>query len=72
MTYTKSQVVQSNNYYAFGLQTSQSWTRMDTKPNQYLYNAGSELNVATSNYDMMFRSYDPAIGRMSGVDPNGK
>ena len=59
----------SNNYYAFGLQTSQSWTRIDTKPNQYLYNAGSELNEATSNYEMMFRSYDPAIGRMSGVDP---
>ena len=69
VTYTKSQVVQSNNYYAFGLQTKDSWTRMDTKPNQYLYNAGSELNEATSSYDMMFRSYDPAIGRMSGVDP---
>ncbi|MEQ9413155.1 MAG: RHS repeat-associated core domain-containing protein, partial [Cyclobacteriaceae bacterium] len=67
--YTKSKVVQSNNYYAFGLQTKDSWTRMDTKPNQYLYNAGSELNEATSNYEMMFRSYDPAIGRMSGVDP---
>ncbi|MCB9236343.1 MAG: hypothetical protein H6580_00275 [Flammeovirgaceae bacterium] len=69
VTYTKSQVVQSNNYYAFGLQTKDSWTRMATQPNQYLYNAGSELNEATSNYEMMYRSYDPAIGRMSGVDP---
>ena len=69
INYQKSKIVQSNNYYAFGLQTKDSWTRIDTKPNQYLYNAGSELNVATSNYDMMFRSYDPAIGRMSGVDP---
>ena len=69
VTYTKSQVVQSNNYYAFGLQTKDSWTRMDTKPNQYLYNAGSELNTLTSNYEMLFRSYDPTIGRMSGVDP---
>jgi len=59
----------SNNYYAFGLQTKDSWTRMATQPNQYLYNAGSELNEATSNYEMMYRSYDPAIGRMSGVDP---
>ncbi|MCB0540742.1 MAG: hypothetical protein KDE33_24715, partial [Bacteroidetes bacterium] len=67
--YTKSKVVQSNNYYAFGLQTKDSWTRIDTKPNQYLYNAGSELNEATNNYEMIFRSYDPAIGRMSGVDP---
>jgi len=69
VTYTKSQVVQSNNYYAFGLQTKDSWTRMDTNPNQYLFNTGSELNEATSNYEMMYRNYDPAIGRMSGVDP---
>ena len=69
INYQKSQIVQSNNYYAFGLQTKDSWTRIDSKPNQYLYNAGSELNEATSNYEMMYRSYDPAIGRMSGVDP---
>jgi RHS repeat-associated protein len=68
VNYQKSQIVQSNNYYAFGLQTSDSWTRIDTKPNQYLYNAGSELNDLTSNYEMFFRGYDPAIGRMSGVD----
>ena len=67
--YTKSKVVQTSNYYAFGLQTKDSWTRMATQPNQYLYNAGSELNEATNNYEMMYRSYDPAIGRMSGVDP---
>ena len=69
INYQKSKIVHSNNYYAFGLQTKDSWMRMDTKPNQYLYNAGSELNEATSNYEMMFRNYDPAIGRMSGVDP---
>lgn len=69
VTYTKSQVVQSNNYYAFGLQTSQSWTRIDAKPNQYLYNGGSELNSTTNSYEMFFRDYDPAIARMSGVDP---
>ncbi|MCB9047774.1 MAG: hypothetical protein H6550_16685, partial [Chitinophagales bacterium] len=68
VTYTKSQVVQTNNYYAFGLQTKDSWTRIDTKPNQYLYNSGSELNKVTGNYEMFFRGYDPAIGRMSGVD----
>lgn len=68
VNYTKSQIVQSNNYYAFGLQTKDSWTRIDTKPNQYLYNAGSEYNAATDNYEMPFRSYDPALGRMNGVD----
>jgi len=67
ISYQKSQVVQHNSYYAFGM-TAESWTRFDTKPNQYLYNAGSELNAKTGSYEMYFRNYDPAIARMSGVD----
>jgi RHS repeat-associated protein len=69
VTYKKSQVVQSNNYYAFGMQTSESWTRTGTQPNKYLYNGGSELNGSTGNYEMFFREYDPALGRMNAVDP---
>ncbi|MCO5272720.1 MAG: hypothetical protein M9954_13765 [Cyclobacteriaceae bacterium] len=61
INYQKSKIVQSNNYYAFGLQTKDSWTRIDTKPNQYLYNAGSELNEATSNYDMMLEATTPPL-----------
>jgi len=34
----------------------------------YLYNAGSELNESTNNYQTFFRDYDPALGRMVGVD----
>jgi RHS repeat-associated protein len=62
-------VIQSNTYYAFGMQTSESWTRTDTQPNKYLYNAGSELNGSTGNYEMFFREYDPALGRMNAIDP---
>ena len=36
---------------------------------QLFYNAGSELNKTTSNYEMFFREYDPALGRMMSVDP---
>jgi|APTNR8051073442_1049403.scaffolds.fasta_scaffold06019_4 RHS repeat-associated protein len=36
---------------------------------QLFYNAGSELNKTTSNYEMFFREYDPALGRMTSVDP---
>jgi RHS repeat-associated protein len=68
VTYTKGPVVQNTNYYPFGLQTADSWTRIDAKPNQYLYNAGSELNNLTGTYETFFRGYDPSIGRMSGVD----
>ena len=40
-----------------------------TGGNNFLYNAGSELNKTTSNYEMFFREYDPALGRMMSVDP---
>jgi RHS repeat-associated protein len=39
------------------------------KGNNYLYNSGSELNTTTNNYEMFFREYDPALGRMNAVDP---
>jgi RHS repeat-associated protein len=66
---TKSPVVQVSNYYPFGLQTSDSYTRIDTKENPYLFNAGSKLNEHTGNYEMFFREYDPVLGRMTAVDP---
>lgn len=51
-----------------GLQTSTSWTR-ENHSNNYLYNAANELNPTTQWYEMFFRGYDPAIGRMLQVDP---
>ncbi|MFN7611606.1 MAG: RHS repeat-associated core domain-containing protein, partial [bacterium] len=68
MTYTPTNILQYNEYYPFGLQTANSWTR-DSTSNVYLYNAGSEFNSATGNYEMAFREYDPAIGRMTAIDP---
>ena len=50
ITHTKSNVIQYNEYYPFGLQTSSSWTRDNTLDNNYLYNAGSELNDNTGWY----------------------
>jgi RHS repeat-associated protein len=68
VTQTKSNVIQYNEYYPFGLQTSTSWTR-DNSKNDFLYNAGSELNASSGWYETMFRGYDPAIGRFLQVDP---
>ncbi len=68
MTYTPNRVIQSSEYYPFGLQTANSWTRESSK-NDYLYNAGSELNAASGWYEMFYRGYDPALGRMLQVDP---
>lgn len=69
VTHTPTNIVQYNEYYPFGLQTVNSWSREETINNNFLYNGGSELNSATNNYEMFFREYDPAIGRMNSVDP---
>ncbi|MBX2966555.1 MAG: hypothetical protein KF845_10445 [Cyclobacteriaceae bacterium] len=38
VTHTKSNVIQYNEYYPFGLQTNTNWTRENTYGNAYLYN----------------------------------
>ena len=50
VTHTKTNIVQYNEYYPFGLRTSTSWTREDSK-NDFLYNAGSELNATSGWYE---------------------
>ncbi|MBL7875142.1 MAG: hypothetical protein JNL53_05730, partial [Cyclobacteriaceae bacterium] len=69
MTHTKSNVIQYNEYYPFGLQTANSWTRENTTGNNFLGNGGTELNATTSVYDLHYRNYDPVLGRMNQVDP---
>jgi len=64
----KAPLKKRDNYYPFGLQTADSWVADQTEVNNYLYNAASELNETTNNYQTFFRDYDPALGRMTGVD----
>jgi RHS repeat-associated protein len=45
-----------------------SWTREGNK-NDYLYNAGNELNSNSQWYETFFRGYDPALGKFLQVDP---
>ena len=66
--HTPTNVIQYNEYYPYGLQTGNSWTR-DDHSNNYLYNAGNELNPVSGWYEMFYRGYDPALGRMLQVDP---
>ena len=69
MSYTPGNVIQSNEYYPFGLQTANSWTRDNTTGNNFLGNGGTELNTTSQVYDLQFRNYDPILGRMNQVDP---
>ena len=50
------------------MQTANSWTRAGTT-NNFLANGGTELNPVTQVYDLDFRNYDPALGRLNQVDP---
>jgi len=62
-------VIQYNEYYPFGLQTANSWTRENVTGNNFLGNGGTELNTTSNLYDLDYRNYDPILGRMNGVDP---
>jgi RHS repeat-associated protein len=77
ITHQKSQVIQADDYYPFGL-TFNSYSRESSVENRYLYNQGSrgkkfnteritdlDLNIDLTKY----RAYDPAIGRWWQVDP---
>lgn len=69
VTQTKSNLIQYNEYYPFGMQTANSWTRENTLGNNFLANGGTELNKTSALYDLDYRNYDPILGRMNGVDP---
>ncbi|MBI3221289.1 MAG: RHS repeat-associated core domain-containing protein, partial [Bacteroidetes bacterium] len=69
VTQTKSPVVATNDYYAFGL-TFNSYPRENSTQQNYLYNGKElqdELNVGWLDYGA--RMYMPEIGRWGVVDP---
>ncbi len=69
VTHTKGNVIQSNEYYPFGMQTASSWTRDNVTGNNFLGNGGTELNTTSQVYDLDYRNYDPILGRMNQTDP---
>jgi RHS repeat-associated protein len=69
ITHTKSNLIQGSEYYPFGMQTGNSWTREAVTGNNYLANGGTELNATTQLYDLHYRNYDAALGRMFQLDP---
>jgi len=73
-TVNSAEIVQENNYYAFGLLQKGYNTTINGIDNKYKYNGkelqdddigGSKLNF----YDYGARNYDPALGRWMNIDP---
>ena len=66
-----SEIIQENNYYAFGMAFEGGWQMNDVaKDNPYQYN-GKELNTdhGLNCSDYGARWYDACLGRWSSVDP---
>ncbi len=69
VTLVEHPVVQSDDYYPFGL-TFNSWQRALTEKNDFLYN-GKEFqkDLDWNIYDYGARMYMPDIGRWNAIDP---
>lgn len=63
----KTNIVQANDYYPFGLSSS-TYSRTASLFNYYLFNQSSRLEEETEWYHTPFRKYDASIGRFTGVD----
>ncbi|MGE0773082.1 MAG: DUF6443 domain-containing protein [Cyclobacteriaceae bacterium] len=69
VTHTQSPVVQSDEYYPFGL-TFNSYSRENSAENKYLYQSKEiQDGLDLDTYDFGARMYDPSDGRWWSPDP---
>src|SRR5690606_603115 len=63
-------IIQVQDYYAFGMQMATGNTLSSGRANEYKYN-GKEMQqeLGLDQYDYGARFYDPAVGRWNVVDP---
>lgn len=69
---TNGNVLQSNDYYPFGLPMEHEGDVVTgtNQPNEYLYQGKEwQTQLALNIYDFHARQYDPSTGRMIGADP---
>ncbi|MFZ1807622.1 MAG: RHS repeat-associated core domain-containing protein, partial [Cyclobacteriaceae bacterium] len=69
VNHIKSPVIQSDEYYPFGL-TFKAYQRENSLKNQYLFNGIERQDELDLEWDLAeFRAYDPMIGRWLQIDP---
>jgi RHS repeat-associated protein len=67
--YTKSPVIQADEYYPFGL-TFNSYRRENSVSQKYSFNGMERLDDLNLNvYNTFYRNFDPMVGRWWGIDP---
>ena len=67
---TGYKATQVNEYYPFGLPTSNSWRAPGYIDPGLLYQSSyASYDSLTGYYDFLSRSYDPVLGRFFAVDP---
>ena len=69
--HTKSPVIQTHDYYPFGLRTANSYTREDAVPNRTkLFQEQEHIDDLGLDWDAYsYRSHQPDIGRFFAMDP---
>ncbi|UII34887.1 hypothetical protein LVD17_13830 [Fulvivirga ulvae] len=67
---TESNVLETSDYYPYGLQIAGGFKRVTAKENRFKFN-GFELQTGLDwgVYDYKARHYDPVLGRFLNVDP---
>ncbi|WP_462249329.1 RHS repeat protein [Ekhidna sp.] len=66
-------VSQVNDFYPFGLPTSNSWRNSGYIDPGLLYQSSyASYDSLTGYYDFLSRNYDPVLGRFFAVDPAGQ
>jgi RHS repeat-associated protein len=70
VTQVKSPIVQSDDFYPFGLRFD-SYNRESSIPNKFLFHNKTEFidDLGLNTYHFRYRMYDPALGRFWSVDP---
>ncbi len=70
LTQNGLEILEENNYYPFGLKHKGYNNNPVTNHKYELYNGVEyEESLGLNLYEMDVRSYDPAIGRFTGIDP---
>ena len=70
VTVEEHPVIETSDYYPFGLQHDGGYQRITAMPNRWKFNGVEETtDLGLNFYQTLFRGYDPSVGRFMQNDP---